>query len=290
MYPCLTRHDVKVISNAVYNTTDGVMVQGSEQVNVIGQHTVKLDYLPQWFHVDAVENFLEINIVDYMGCLMFLVLFNDVAKCTDVWSGTSPSGKPACSSLVAPPVVAVTVVCILTTTQHLQSAESSLECKLNFVKSRRLVLFFFLRLLIALATLSLDISHVQTRGWKASKVLQRSAQPSWKCATHRASCSLLKRAQPSLLLIGTPKLLPELVSSLTILYSVFMLFFSAVSCATVSFSSSHLLLSFQLFFTSLLGVDIYQLWAPPCASADVVQFIPGVTIRWHTSSSGSACV
>lgn len=49
MYPSLTRHDVKVISNAtaVCNATDGVTIQGSEQVNVIGQHTVKLDYLPQ---------------------------------------------------------------------------------------------------------------------------------------------------------------------------------------------------------------------------------------------------
>lgn len=74
-----------------------------------------------------------------------------------------------------------------------------------------------------------------------------------KCSIHLAShSSSLRSALPSLPLIGTPELLLELVSSRTILYSVFVLFFSAASCASLSSSSSHLLLSFlQLFFTSL---------------------------------------
>ncbi len=80
-------HNVEVISSATagYDSTSGVTVQGSEDVNILGRYAVQLNYLPQSLAVDAVESFHEINVIDYKSCLKLTALLDYVAKCEDLF-------------------------------------------------------------------------------------------------------------------------------------------------------------------------------------------------------------
>ena len=83
------------ISNACFHTVPGIKEECLEYIDEFVWDPVTFQYFPEWLTVDAVKSFLEIDEVDYQGCLGFKALFNYSPQGKDVF--TTGSSVPKAS-------------------------------------------------------------------------------------------------------------------------------------------------------------------------------------------------